>query len=151
MVHIWAFDPGETTGWCHLSVHNDEVGVFSCGEVDHQGVGNLLFDNPALKAAISKREIVETIFIVEKYVMNSKITQSPWSLETTGLIRYFAIHNQVQLESQTPSQAKNLIKNDIIQRAGLYESGKGHAMDAVRHALYYLIIKKGLLKQCLKA
>lgn len=149
MTHVWAFDPGETTGWCHLSIHDGEVGVFSCGETDHQGIGNLLFDNQALKAAISKRDVVETTFVIEKYVMNSKITQSPWSLETTGLIRYMAVRNQIPIVSQTPGAAKQLASNDVIKRAGLYEPGKGHAMDAVRHALYFLIVKKGLLKECL--
>lgn len=83
--------------------------------------------------------------------MNSKITQSPWSLETTGLIRYFADIHHVPLNFQTPSQAKNLIKNEVIQRADLYIPGFPHSMDAVRHALYFLIMKKGLLKECLKA
>lgn len=150
MIHLWSFDPGETTGWCHLSIHDNEVGVFNCGETNHQGIGNLLFDNQALKAAVSKKEIVETVFVVEKFIMNAKITQSPWSLETTGLIRYFAEHNQIPLESQTPSQAKSLIKNEVIKRVGLYVPGKGHAMDAVRHALWYLIIKRGFLKECLR-
>jgi hypothetical protein len=149
IIHLWSFDPGETTGWCHLSIHDGEVGVFSCGETDHLGIGNLLFDNPSLKAAVSKRDVVETIFIVEKFIMNAKITQSPWSLETTGLIRYFADHNEIPVVFQSPSQAKSLVKNEVIQRAGLYIAGKGHAMDSVRHALYYLIVKKGLLKECL--
>ena len=151
MIHIWSFDPGETTGWCHLSAHDGEVGCFNCGEADLNGIGNMLYDNPALKAAVAKQDQIETIFIVEKYVMNSKITQSPWSLETTGLIRYFANVYHINLVSQTPSQAKNLIKNETIQRAGIYVPGQGHAMDAVRHALYYLTVKKGLLKECLKA
>jgi hypothetical protein len=150
MIHIWSFDPGETTGWCHLSVHDNEIGCFNSGEADHTGIGNMLFDNHSLRAVASKPEI-ETIFIVEKYVMNSKITQSPWSLETTGLIRYFANMYRLPLHSQSPSQAKNLIKNEVIQRAGIYVPGKGHAMDAVRHALYFLVVKKGLLKECLTA
>lgn len=149
MIHIWAFDPGETTGWCHLSVRDGEIGVFDSGELDHFSIGNLLFDNPTLRAAVSKQDIIQMDFIVEKYVMNSKITQSPWSLETTGLIRYFAKIYNIALHSQTPSQAKSLIKNDVIQRAGLYVPGQGHAMDAVRHALYFLILKKGVLKECL--
>lgn len=149
MIHVWGFDPGETTGWCHVSVHEGEVGCFNSGEGSHNNIGNMLFDNPALMAAITKPEI-ETIFIIEKFVMNAKITQSPWSLETTGLIRYFGDYYHVPLHFQSPSQAKNLIKNEVIQRAGLYVPGRGHAMDAVRHALYFLIIKKGLLKGCLK-
>lgn len=150
MVHVWGWDPGETTGWCHVSVHDSgEIGVFNSGQADHFGVGNLLYDNPSLKTIVSKPEI-ETVFVVEKYVMNSKISQSPWSLETTGLIRYFSNVYHIPIHIQTPSQVKNLIKNEVIQQAGLYVPGQGHAMDAVRHALYFLIVKKGLLKDCLK-
>lgn len=83
--------------------------------------------------------------------MNTKISPQPWSLETTGLVRYYASHNQIPLYFQSPSEAKNLIKTDVIKRAGLYVPGKGHAMDSVRHALYYLVTKKGLLTGCLRA
>lgn len=149
MIHVWAFDPGETTGWCHISFHDNEVGVFNCGEGDHGQIGNLLFDNHALKTAVQKAEI-ETSFVIEKYIMNSKISQSPWSLETTGLVRYFTSIYHVPLHFQTPSQAKNLISNDVIKRAGLYQPGKGHAMDAVRHALFFLTTKKRVLQECLR-
>ena len=150
MIHIWSFDPGETTGWCHLSAHDNEIGCFNCGETDLNGIGNLLYDNPSLRAAVSKHDVIETTFVVEKYVMNSKITQSPWSLETTGLIRYFANMYHINLEFQMPSQAKNLVRNTVLNKAGLYVPGQDHAMDAARHALYYLVVKKGLLKECLK-
>lgn len=152
ILHVWAFDPGETTGWTHLSVHSDgEMGIFSCGETDHLGIGNLLFDNQSLRSAACKKEI-ETIFVVEKFIMQSKITQSPWSLETTGLVRYFASRYHIPLiDTQKPSEVKNLIKDDVIKRAGLWQPGAGHANDAIRHALFYLIIKRGLLQECLRS
>lgn len=152
--HVWSFDPGETTGWCHLSVHSDEqgeceVGLFNCGEADHLQVGNMLYDNPALKAAIGKQEL-EIDFVAERFVMNSKITQSPWSLETIGLIRYFAKIYHIPFHLQAPSQAKNLIKNTVLKKADLYVPGQGHAMDAARHAVYFLVTKRGVLKECLR-
>ena len=124
------------------------MGLFNCGEGDHLQIGNMLYDNQALKSAINKKEI-EVVFVVEKFTMNCKITQSPWSLETIGLIRYFAQHYQVPLHLQTPSQAKNLISNDVIKKAELYTPGKVHAMDAIRHALYFLTAKRGLLTNIL--
>lgn len=151
IVHLWAFDPGETTGWCHLSVNDNEIGIYNGGEANHFGIGNLLYDNQALKAAVSKIEIIETVFVVEKFIMQSKISQSPWSLETTGLIRYFAGHYNIALDDkQKPSEVKKLITNDVIQRAGLYVPGRGHQMDSVRHALYYLMVKRNLLTEFLK-
>lgn len=150
MIHIWGFDPGERTGWCHISVFDGEVGVFNCGETDHIGIGNMLSDNPSLTAAVNRKEL-EVVFVIERFVMNTKISPQPWSLETTGLVRYFAAHYAIPLHLQAPSEAKGLIKTDVIKRAGLYLPGAGHAMDSVRHALYYLVTKKGLLTECLRA
>lgn len=148
MIHCWGFDPGETTGWCHVSIHENEVGIFNCGEGNHVQIGNLLFDNLALKTAVQKAEI-ETCFVIEKYILNSKISQSPWSLETTGLVRYFTGIYQVPLHFVMPSQHKGLISNDVIKKAGLWVPNKGHAMDAVRLCLWYITSKKRLLQECL--
>src|SRR5260221_9643250 len=52
--------------------------LFSCGETDHIGVGNLLEDNPAIRAA-GKRKELEMAFVIERFVMNTKITPQPWS------------------------------------------------------------------------
>lgn len=47
---------------------------------------------------------------------------------------------------QTPGQAKSLITNAVLKRAGLYPKrgsvGGGHTTDALRHALYYLVNRK---------
>lgn len=82
--------------------------------------------------------------------MNSKISQQPWSLECIGLIRYFASHYQIPFHLQAPSQAKSLITNDVIKRAGLHVPGQPHAMDATRHALFYLTTKQRVLQECLR-
>ena len=130
-------------------MYEGEVGIFDCGEADHNQIGNMLYDNQELRMALDRPEL-EMVFIIEKYVINSKISQSPWALETTGLIRYFANRSHIPLHMQTPSQVKNLITNDVVKRAGLYTPGSPHAVDSVRHALFYLITRKGLLTECLR-
>jgi hypothetical protein len=150
IIHLWSYDPGLVTGWCHLSVHENEIGVFNCGETDHIGIGNMLADNQSLTAAVNRKEL-EVVFVIERFVMNTKISPQPWSLETIGLVRYFAAHYAIPLHLQSPSEAKGLIKDDVIKRAGLYVPGAGHAMDSVRHALYYLITAKGLMTEYLRA
>lgn len=149
MIHIWSFDPGKCTGWSHLSVHsNGEMGIFNCGQSDHLQIGNMLYDNPALKAAAGKPEI-ETVFVAEKFTMSPGKTQQPWSLETIGLIRYFSAFYQIPFYMVSPSQHKPLIKDDVIKRAGLWTPGQPHAMDSVRVCLYWMIKEKGLLTWCL--
>lgn len=150
IVDLWGFDPGLVSGWAHFSIHEDEIGTFECGETDHIGIGNMLYDNPSLKSAIDKPEI-SVNFVAERFVMNSKVTPQPWSLETIGLIRYFASHYHIPFELVSPSSHKSLITNDIIKQTGLWTPSKdGHQMDALRIALYFLIVKLGLLKECLK-
>ena len=149
MIHVWGWDPGMTTGWCHLSVHDDDLGVFDCGEADHLQVGNMLYDNPSLMAAVSKP--IEVVFVVEKFTMSPGKTQQPWSLETTGLIRYFATRYHIEFVEVRPSEHKPLIKDEVVKRAGLWQPGQGHAMDSVRCVMYYLIKERGLLRWCLRS
>jgi hypothetical protein len=149
MLHIWSFDPGETTGWCHLSVHNGEVGVFNSGQADHFQIGNMLYDNPALKAAV-KNAVIETVFVCESYIQRPGKTQAPWSLETIGLIRYFANVYGIPFHLQAPSEAKTLITDKVIKKADLWVPGQKHAMDSVRHVLYYLVKERKLLTECLR-
>lgn len=150
MVHVYSFDPGLVCGWSHISVHEGEVGVFSCGETNHLGIGNMLYDNPAIRSAVEKREI-KIDFVAERYIMNSKITQSPWSLETIGLIRYFTEKYSLPFHLQGSSEVKTIITDKVIKRAGLWEPSEGgHQMDAVRHALYYLTVKRKVLQECLR-
>lgn len=140
---MWGWDPGKATGWCRLSIEEGKIESFICGETDHIGVGNMLLYFP--------KPETETVFIVEKYLMSSKISQAPWTLESTGLIRYFtAVHN-IPMEMVLPSAHKKLISDVIINRAGLWVPGKEHAMDAVRMCLWYLTTKRGLLTECLRA
>lgn len=147
LLHIYSFDPGETTGWCHLSIHEDEVGLFNYGQADHISIGNMLFENAALKQVTSKPEI-EIVFVCESYQQRPG-KNTTWSLETIGLIRYFAEKYGIPLHMQQPSEAKSLISNDTLKRAGLWVVGQEHARDAVRHALYYLIKERRLLTECL--
>lgn len=150
MIHVYSFDPGETTGWAHVSVHDDDtIGMFNSGQSDHFQIGNMLYDNPGLKAAV-KNPAIETVFAVEKFVMSPGKTQQPWSLETIGLIRYFSAFYQIPFFTVSPSSHKPLIKDDVIKRAQLWVPGQRHAMDAVRVALYVLIKERGLLKWCLQ-
>lgn len=151
ILHIWSFDPGKMSGWCHLSVHNEaETGIFNCGEADHFQIGNMLYDNPALKSAVTNPAI-ETVFVCESYQVTPGKTSGYWSLETIGLIRYFAGYYQVPLHLYKSSDHKPLIKDNIIKKAGLWEPSKnGHQMDATRLCLYYLTTQRKVLTECLR-
>lgn len=108
----------------------------------------MLYDNPALKAAGHKPEI-ETIFVCESYQVTPGKTAGYWSLETIGLIRYFASYYRVPFYMFKSSDHKPLIKPEVIQRAGLWKSGQKHSNDAAGLAIYWLIKERKLLTRYL--
>lgn len=90
---------------------------------------------------------IETVFVCESFQAGRGA--EPYSLETIGLIRYFAHHYQIDFVMHSPSEAKSLIKDDTLRRAGWWTPGKRHANDAVIIAVYYAIKKRNLLTSCL--
>lgn len=58
-------------------------------------------------------------------------------VKVIGIVEEWCRQNNVPLELQRPDQAKFFYTKDRLQKAGLWEKGKPHAMDALRHLLYY--------------
>ena len=67
-----------------------------------------------------------------------------YSLEIIGTVKYLAQKYGFTYTMQTPSQAMNFVDNDRIRNVGLWvKGGAGHKLDAMRHAIYYLVFQKG--------
>lgn len=148
MIHVWAFDPGKVTGWAHLSVIDDELSLFRSGQSDHFEIGDMFQNNDVFNRAVDRPD-VEPVFVCETFLQSPTNTQAPWSLETIGLIRYWANYYKIPLKMQMPSEAKTLVKDSVLKKADLWTPGMDHARDATRHALYYLIKNKRLFTSCL--
>lgn len=144
MLHIYSFDPGLTTGWAHISVKDDEVSLFRHGQCDHYEIGDMLL-NLNVSQAVNCPDITLK-FVCESFQMTPAKSPAPWSLETIGLIRYWANKYGIELKMYAPSEHKSLVSNDVIKRAGFWVPGQQHAMDAARLSIYYLIKECGLLK-----
>lgn len=58
-----------------------------------------------------------------------------------------ALYPSERIEYQSPSM-KSLCDNDRLKKMGIYETGRQHSMDAVRHGIIYLrnIKHKGVLQ-----
>lgn len=146
-IEIWSVDPGLLSGWCHISVLDNKVSLFKTGEGDHFEIGKMFHDNPALTNA-SEHDFT---IIVESFKQNARMKPAPWSLETLGLVRYFAHVYNIPFIIVNPSEHKTLITNAVIKRAGLWSPTKGgHQNDAVRMSLYFLIKERNLLTGCLR-
>lgn len=148
MIHVYAFDPGKTTGWAHISVNGDGLSLFRSGQADHFEIGDMFQNFQVHHNAVVSPDI-EIIFVSETYQFTPGKSPAPWSLETIGLIRYWANYYNIPLMEQMPSEAKSLITNEVLKRAELWTPGQQHACDAARHALYYLIKDRKMLTECL--
>lgn len=145
MFYILAYDPGKTTGWAQFT---DEPFTFKSGEVSFQEIGEQLdrlggADLPIGKTAV----VVENFTVTRATSMNH---QAPWSLEVIGLLRYFALRNDLPFILQRPSNVKGLITDEVLRKAGVWDKGHPHARDALRHGLYYLMTELGKGKEFLR-
>lgn len=128
-IKVLALDPGITTGFATLdfsgAVKPDQV------KCDHRAFYDFLVElNP------------DTV-VFERFVYQRRDKVELWPVEVIGIIRLYAEQFEVPLFAQTPSQAKNFMTVDKLKAMGLWQTGLGHGMDAVRHLLYYLIVTKG--------
>lgn len=153
MILLAGIDPGLTTGVCQFCI--DEQGFItqvSSDELDHLGVGHwmkkVMANRPYCGDYHADLQIVcERFTITTKTAKNS---QAPWSLEVTGLVRWYAERYGFSLYQPRPSETMSLISNDVLKRAGLYVKGE-HARDAARAALYYAVAQKRIGMQYLLA
>jgi hypothetical protein len=58
-----------------------------------------------------------------------------------GAIEYIAFDQELQLHKQMANLAKGFVTDKKLHDWGLYQIGKQHARDAIRHAVYYLLFK----------
>lgn len=147
--HIWSFDPGLATGWSHLTFEDGVLWRKECGETDHFGLGDMLQEMEPHWWTPDRSLPSESVFVSESFTITQKKSPAPWSLESIGLIRYWAHKYNIPFELVAPSQHKGLISDSTIKRADLWVPGKGHAMDAVRVGLFYAVVKLQLMHDCL--
>lgn len=136
-------DPGLVTGLVSFAVDDDKVNCLESYQVDHIGLGHYF-------SAIKWTS--ETIVVVEKFTITSgtaKKSQAPWSLESTGICRYFTESAGFEMFQHMPSAHMNLVSNQVLKNAGLFVPGE-HARDAARVGLFHLITKEKVLKWTLK-
>lgn len=72
-----------------------------------------------------------------------KNSQAPFSLENIGVLKHLCRENGYPVEKihfQSPADAKSMFPNEILKKAGTWHrGGEGHALDAIRHGLLYLV------------
>ena len=133
--YILAIDPGLTTGF--VLIETDGPSVVYSGELDFMETGKAL-THYLTHLGADVDVVIERFIITQQTAKNS---QAPWSLELIGVTRYLCdLHGIDDLKMQSPTDAKNFSTNSKLKALGLWhKGGKGHAMDAMRHALLYMV------------
>ncbi len=123
--NIIAFDPGYTTGVAFQEGTNVTLmqikGLTGVWAVLHTGQPDM---------------IVYESFL---YQRRDKVDLRP--VEAIGVIKLYAERTSTPILSQTPAQGKRFWTDKKIKKLGLWEPGEPHAMDALRHLLYFRAFK----------
>lgn len=126
-MNIVAFDPGFTTGVAFYNEWAEPDGPYWTSEV----AGLKALWNIIHEEAPYDRVVYESFL----YQRRDKVDLRP--VEAIGVIRLYCILSDIIPVAQTPAHGKRFWTDDKIKKIGLWEPGKVHAMDALRHLLYY--------------
>lgn len=139
-----AIDPGKASGFAVFDYTDlDNIKVLYSAELDQmQTVGEV-------DTLLSEAENPSDYEIVmEKFTITAQTGKNTnaenWSPEIIGAVRYLAYTEGVSFTEQTPAKAKNFVPNDRMKNIGIWHTGgEGHARDALRHGVLYLVERKG--------
>jgi hypothetical protein len=120
-------DPGKTNGW---AVWKPVTMQYQAGQIPYESVWKMLeqskytyeLDGPLIVERFNHRQGMPNI------------DHSP--IEVIGVIKEWARQNQWHIHWHNPAQ-KEFFKDEILKKHGLWIPGKPHAMDALRHLLYF--------------
>lgn len=129
---LLCIDPGLATGVCLIDlIDPDNPVVVWSQEVTMEQMYDKLED-------LIKAESTHIVF--ERYKIGETALDSPWSLEHIGTIKLFCYRYGKKWDQQTPSDAKEFSTSEKLQSVGFWHvGGEGHANDALRHAMLWIV------------
>ena len=136
---IIALDPGGTTGWAVWQ--GDQINVGHWGPDDHHLT---LFDNLGFYQTSEYHIVCESF----EYRQHARANVNLVSKEYIGIVKLFQQERMSKLPNQyvkfqTAAQAKGFVTDSKIKASHLWTPGMRHAMDAMRHLIYYDIFALG--------
>lgn len=137
--YVLAIDPGKTTGMALFSMSNGkEPELLWSGEEEFVAFVD--------KTRMIFMQYTELELVCEKFTINlqtAKNSQAPYSLECIGALKLILLdrgRDPESLKFQLPANAMNMFPNPKLKLLEYwYRGGEGHALDAIRHGLLYLV------------
>jgi hypothetical protein len=134
MTTLVAVDPGDLSGFA--VVDTEECSVLESAELTEfeveRRVSWWLYESPDIQLVAEKFTITPE---------TGKKSQQPTALYIIGAMRMlYWQHWERILPLQTPADAKSFSTNEKLKAVGLWHvGGEGHAKDALRHALLWMV------------
>ncbi len=139
---ILAVDPGKATGLAAFSyVKGEEPVMLESFEARFETYA------PWIRKWLSEPLDYDFVHIIcERFTINAqtvKNSQAPYSLEEIGVLKQILLDEGMDPESikfQSPADAKAMWDNPKLKKLDYWHrGGEGHALDAIRHGLLYMI------------
>jgi hypothetical protein len=125
---IVGLDPGTTTGYVSSNVRTFVTGQM--GPQEHHVELMQLLVNHEPDVVVCEAFTFRPNPGRRSVVLDSK--------EYIGVAKLYCHANEISYAEQQPNQGKGFWTDDKIKKVGLWEPGQRHAMDALRHVLYYI-------------
>lgn len=144
---VVALDPGGTTGWAAFSIKEEErvkhlkqpqlfLPGFYCGQ--------FLADNhhADLYNWLEFESVSDFTIVCESFEFRQNRQRDNINLiskEYIGVTKHFGQEYNVPVVFQTAAAAKSFVTDTKLKQMNLYAPGYPHAMDAMRHLVFYLV------------
>ena len=138
MTNLLAIDPGKMTGWAELSYTSDSFTIHTASELTVDEVWDTLYTS--LDNTDSDKPDVIVIEDFRITTGTGKLGSPDWSLRLIGAVEYLGFKYDIPVVKQYPSNAKAFSTNDKLRAVDMWhKGGAGHANDALRHAMLYMV------------
>lgn len=147
--YLLCLDPGKASGVALLdttSLQEDggaPVTIVTSAELQPEDLDGWLMEQfaRAIEEGAALEAVCEAFLITPQTGKNSF---APWSLMKIGVLDFLCRMYGVPFKLQTPADAKSFVSNQRLRDLELWHrGGAGHANDALRHGVLYLIRERG--------
>lgn len=140
---VLAVDPGKATGLAFFEfTKGEEPTLHWAQEVQFE-----TYAEPIRSVLNASYGPEDALFVVcERFTINAqtvKNSQAPFSLEEIGVLKQIMLdcgQSPDDIIFQSPADAKAMFDNSKLKKLEYWNrGGEGHALDAIRHGLLYLV------------
>lgn len=145
MKRIVALDPGGTTGW---AMWQDRPLMEDAGLWNYFTIGQMGPEphHEDLYASLELWHVSDYTIVCESFEFRQGKQRHNIVLDSKeyiGVVKLLQQQRNIPVVFQTAALGKGFVTDDKLKVMGLWYPGKKHAMDAMRHLIYYMVTKRG--------